>query len=54
MSKKLKTRIDFSFGDQEDFPELYMEIKMKERKKNRMKVVEHKFPKKHDPSTKLF
>lgn len=51
--KKLKTKITFSFQDQEELPQLTMETK-KTKKKSTIKVIEHKFNKKPDPSTKLF
>lgn len=52
MAKKLKTTIDYTFGEQEDFPQISIDMKYV-KKKNTIKIVQHKFAKK-DPSTKLF
>lgn len=56
MSKeKLKTKIEFSFDEQEDFPEFNVDMKLKTKKKTKhIKIIEHKNFKKEDPSTKLF
>lgn len=52
MAKKLKTKIEYTFGEQSDFPEMSIDVKFV-KKKSTIKIVEHKSIKK-DPSTKLF
>jgi hypothetical protein len=53
--KKLTTKIEFDFENQEDFPEFDVDMKLKDRKKLKNKIIEHKGKKKLiDASTKLF
>jgi len=56
MSKKLKTKIEFTFDEQEEVPEFNVDMKLKTRKKQKhIKIVEHKNKKKaKDVSTNLF
>lgn len=54
MRKKLTTKIEFTFDNQENFPELNVDMKLKTRKKSKhIKIIKHK-KKVIDPSTKLF
>jgi hypothetical protein len=53
--KKLTTKIEYTFDNQENFPDLNVDMKLETRKKNKsIKIVEHKKKKVIDPSTKLF
>jgi len=56
MSKKLKTKIEFTFDEQEEVPEFNVDMKLKTRKKQKhIKIVEHKNKKRViDQLTKLF
>jgi hypothetical protein len=56
MNKKLTTKIQYSFQEQNDFPELNINMNLKTRRKlKHIKILEHKKKKKVvDPSTKLF
>lgn len=54
MSKKLTTKIEFQFGEQDNVPEFNVDMKLKTRKKlKHIKIIEHK-NKVIDVSTKLF
>jgi len=54
MRKKLTTKIEYTFNDQENFPEFNIDMKIKTRKKHKsIKIIKHK-KKVIDPSTKLF
>lgn len=55
--RKLQTKLEFYFEEQEDFPEFDVDMKIKTRKKNRhTKIKEHKHKRKNikDASTELF
>lgn len=55
MHKKLTTKIEYSFEDQEDFAGLNVDMKIKTQKRSKNKIIEHKRKKKIiDVSTKLF
>ena len=55
-SKKLRTKIEFDFDEQDKIPELTVDMKLKTRRKlKNTKIIEHKRKKKTiDSSTKLF
>ena len=55
-SRKLTTKIEFDFVEQDKIPELTVDMKLKTRRKlKNTKIVEHKRKKKIiDSSTKLF
>ena len=54
--KKLTTKIDFEFEDQDEMSNFIVDMKLKTRRKlNNKKIIEHKKKKKIiDSSTKLF
>jgi len=54
MSKKLKTKIEFTFDEQEEVPEFNVDMKLKTRKKpTHIKIIKIK-KKTIDVSTNLF
>jgi hypothetical protein len=56
MNKKLSTKINFDFEDQDEMGDFIVDMKLKTRRKlKNTKIVEHKKTKKMmDSSTKLF
>jgi len=53
--KKLITKIEFNFNNQEDVPMFNVDMKLKTHKKSKhIKIIEHNKKKVIDASTKLF